>query len=59
MRESHKRIDPTLEPLPDDPTHRVACLLDSATRKRIWKDLVEGSRPEEARALELEGGGPR
>jgi peptide/nickel transport system ATP-binding protein len=54
-REAHKRVDPKLEPVPDDPTHRVACLLDSGTRKRIWNDLAAGRKPEEARAL-VEGG---
>ncbi|MDQ4040617.1 MAG: ABC transporter ATP-binding protein, partial [Actinomycetota bacterium] len=28
-REAHKRVDPALEPVPDDPAHQVACLLDS------------------------------
>ncbi len=54
-REAHKRVDPKLEPVPDDPSHRVACLLDSGTRKRIWTDLAAGRKPEEARAL-VEGG---
>src|SRR3712207_214625 len=39
VRDAHKRVDPKLEPIPGDPSHRVACLLDSATRKRIWADL--------------------
>jgi peptide/nickel transport system ATP-binding protein len=32
----HARIDPALEPVPGEPDHRVACLLDSATRRRLW-----------------------
>jgi peptide/nickel transport system ATP-binding protein len=49
VRDAHRRIDPTLEPVPDDPTHEVACLLDHRTRQRIWQDLRSGSTPEEAR----------
>jgi peptide/nickel transport system ATP-binding protein len=49
VRESHTKVDPKLEPVPDDPSHRVACLLDSATRKRLWRELREGIAPVEAR----------
>jgi peptide/nickel transport system ATP-binding protein len=55
VRPRHKEIDPKLEPLPDDPGHEVACLLSSATRKRIWAELREGHTPAEAReAIEVE-----
>ncbi len=37
----HARIDPRLEPVPGEPAHRVACLLEPATRRRLW---AEGSR---------------
>jgi len=50
VRDRHRRVEPELEPLPDDPSHRVACLLDSGTRKRIWQDLKAGMDPDEARA---------
>jgi peptide/nickel transport system ATP-binding protein len=50
VRERHRRVDPQLEPLPDDPSHRVACLLDSDMRKRIWDDLRAGKDPQHARA---------
>jgi peptide/nickel transport system ATP-binding protein len=50
VRERHRRVDPKLEPLPDDPEHLVACLLPSETRKQIWKELEAGMRPETARA---------
>jgi len=50
VRERHRRVDPQLEPLPDDPTHRVACLLESRTRQRIWRELHAGRTPQEARA---------
>jgi peptide/nickel transport system ATP-binding protein len=49
-REAHRRIDPGLEPVDGDPRHNVACLLDSATRKRLWRELREGTAPVEARA---------
>jgi peptide/nickel transport system ATP-binding protein len=55
VRDRHRRVDPQLEPLPDDPTHRVACLLESQTRKRIWRELHAGRTPQEARsAVQLE-----
>jgi peptide/nickel transport system ATP-binding protein len=46
----HARIDPRLEPLPDDPDHFVACLLEPAVRKRLWAELQEGRTPEQALA---------
>jgi peptide/nickel transport system ATP-binding protein len=49
VREAHTRVEPTLEPIDGDPSHRVACLLDSATRKRLWRELRDGTVPEEAR----------
>jgi peptide/nickel transport system ATP-binding protein len=39
-----------LEPLPDDPSHQVACLLDSEMRKQIWRDLRAGMDSQRARA---------
>jgi peptide/nickel transport system ATP-binding protein len=50
VRERHRRVEPQLETLPDDPTHRVACLLESQIRKRIWSELRGGMSPQEARA---------
>ncbi len=50
VRPPHRRVEPELEPLADDPSHRVACLLDSATRRRIWADLQAGLGPQAARA---------
>src|SRR3954449_1948563 len=49
VRPRHTEIDPTLEPVPDDPGHRVACLLASSTRKRIWGELREGKQPDAVR----------
>src|SRR5436190_2821396 len=50
VRERHKRVDPSLEPVPGQPDHQVACLLASDTRKRIWSELQEGKDPESVRA---------
>jgi peptide/nickel transport system ATP-binding protein len=57
VRPRHTEVDPTLEPVPNDPRHSVACLLADTTRKRVWEQLREGRRPAEARELvdELEG----
>jgi hypothetical protein len=50
VRERHRRTEPQLEPLPDDPRHLVSCLLPSNTRKQLWKELRAGMQPEKARA---------
>jgi peptide/nickel transport system ATP-binding protein len=47
--ESHKRIDPMLEPVPGEAGHSAACLLPSELRKRIWAELREGKDPAEVR----------
>jgi peptide/nickel transport system ATP-binding protein len=49
VRDAHTRTVPTLEPVPDDPNHQVACLLESSTRRRLWAELAAGKAPEEAR----------
>jgi len=50
VQPDHIKIDPGLEPLPDNPRHKAACLLPSETRKRLWRELREGTAPVEARA---------
>jgi peptide/nickel transport system ATP-binding protein len=50
VRERHRKVDPKLEPTPDDPNHRVACLLPSEARKQIWQELRAGMEPEAAKA---------
>jgi peptide/nickel transport system ATP-binding protein len=50
-QEAHKRIDPPLYPVPDEPGHAVACLLDPAVRTRIWHGLEAGEEPESLRRL--------
>jgi peptide/nickel transport system ATP-binding protein len=44
----HARIDPALEPVPQDPSHNVACLLEPDVRMRLWAELSSGRLPEEA-----------
>jgi peptide/nickel transport system ATP-binding protein len=48
--ERHRRVEPPLNPVPDQNGHLVACLLDPATRKQLWADLRSGMAPESARA---------
>jgi peptide/nickel transport system ATP-binding protein len=50
VQESHTRIDPVLDPVDGDADHKVACLLDPAVRKRLWRELQSGVTPDEARA---------
>jgi peptide/nickel transport system ATP-binding protein len=40
----HARTDPALAPVPGQPDHEVACLLDSATRRRLWRELAKVTR---------------
>ena len=46
----HARIDPPLEPIPGEPEHFVACLLEPEERKRLWAELRAGRLPEQALA---------
>ena len=50
VKPAHTKTDPTLEPVPDNPRHRVACLLAPETRRKLWKELREGTAPSAARA---------
>jgi peptide/nickel transport system ATP-binding protein len=34
----HARIDPTLQPVPGEPGHAAACLLDPARRTQLWSE---------------------
>jgi peptide/nickel transport system ATP-binding protein len=56
VREAHTRIDPVLDPVEGDPSHKVACLLDSDARKRLWQELRSGVKPEVARKDVIEEG---
>jgi peptide/nickel transport system ATP-binding protein len=42
----HARIDPHLEPVPGDPSHFVACLLEPSERRRLWEQLQSGELDE-------------
>src|SRR4051812_28049179 len=56
VRPRHRKVEPPLDMVPDDPGHRVACLLEPATRRKLWRELQSGQAPEEARAaVEPEG----
>jgi peptide/nickel transport system ATP-binding protein len=52
----HARIDPQLLPVLGEPTHHVACLLESETRRRLWAELSAGLTPEQAQAALAENG---
>jgi peptide/nickel transport system ATP-binding protein len=56
VREAHKRIDPTLDRVPGDDGHAVACLLAPETRRRLWRELSSGVTPGEARKDVMEEG---
>src|SRR5919112_1461645 len=56
VRDAHRRVEPVLDPVDGDPSHSVACLLDSGTRKKLWAELQAGIRPEEARRDVIEEG---
>jgi len=49
VRDAHRRVDPMLETVEGAPDHRVACLLDSGTRRRLWSELQQGVAPDVAR----------
>jgi peptide/nickel transport system ATP-binding protein len=49
VREAHKRVDPTLDPVPGNPGHQVACLLAPEVRRQLWSELRAGVAPDEAR----------
>jgi peptide/nickel transport system ATP-binding protein len=46
----HARIDPLLQPVPGEPSHHVACLLEAQVRQRLWEQLAAGATPEQALA---------
>jgi peptide/nickel transport system ATP-binding protein len=56
VREAHKRVDPVLDPVDGNVGHKVACLLDGGTRKKLWEELQAGVKPAEARQDVIEEG---
>ncbi len=49
VQESHKTIDPTLDPVPDAAGHLVACLLPPPVRRQLLSELRSGAAPDAAR----------
>src|SRR3954451_593725 len=49
VRDAHRRTEPLLEPIPDHPGHQVACLLAPETRRKLWTELQQGTKPDDAR----------
>ena len=49
VQPDHMRVVPSLQPLPDDAAHEVACLLAEPQRVALWDALKAGATPEEAR----------
>ncbi len=45
VRDRHRKVDPRLEPVPDQPGHRVACLLSPEERRQRWAELQGGKVP--------------
>jgi peptide/nickel transport system ATP-binding protein len=51
VQDEHRRIDPALSQVPDEPGHEAACLLETGVRRRIWDGLERGETPAELRRL--------
>jgi peptide/nickel transport system ATP-binding protein len=58
VRKRHRTVDPRLAPVPGEPGHEVACLLDASVRSQIWRGLKEGREPSSLRHLVAEDGVP-
>ena len=56
VRDAHRRVEPTLEPVEPGSDHRVACLLEGATRRKLWEELQAGIKPDAARKDVIEEG---
>ena len=56
VRDAHRRVEPVLDPVNGSPDHKVACLLDSGARRRLWEELQTGVKPAEARKDVIEEG---
>jgi peptide/nickel transport system ATP-binding protein len=54
VRPAHRKAEPHLQPTADVPEHQVACLLDEKTRRKLWRELREGTLPPDARLAVLE-----
>jgi peptide/nickel transport system ATP-binding protein len=49
VRDAHRRVEPTLEPVEPGSGHHVACLLEGAARRKLWEELQVGIKPDAAR----------
>jgi peptide/nickel transport system ATP-binding protein len=56
VRDAHKRVDPVLDPVDGNLDHKVACLLDTGARRKLWEELQAGVKPAEARKDVIEEG---
>ena len=56
VRDAHRRVDPVLDPVDGSADHKVACLLDSGSRRRLWEELQAGVKPADARKDVIEEG---
>jgi peptide/nickel transport system ATP-binding protein len=50
VRDRHREVDPSLEPVAGATSHLVACLLSEEERRTLWARLAVGATPEQARA---------
>jgi peptide/nickel transport system ATP-binding protein len=57
VQDSHKQIDPRLEPVASGDRHSVACLLEPSVRERIWSGLREGRDVEALQRIAASGNG--
>jgi peptide/nickel transport system ATP-binding protein len=57
-QDAQRRLDPRLESVPDEPGHKVACLLAPAIRAQIWQGLQAGHAPNSLRRLAESGSPP-
>jgi peptide/nickel transport system ATP-binding protein len=58
VRDAHRRVDPQLSAVPDEPGHDAACLLENEVRRRIWAGLKRGEAPADLRRLAEPVGAP-
>jgi hypothetical protein len=56
VRDAHRRVEPALDPVDGRSDHKVACLLDSGARRRLWEELQAGVKPADARKDVIEEG---
>jgi peptide/nickel transport system ATP-binding protein len=49
VRDRHRKVEPTLQPVSGENGHLVSCLLEDSTRRRLWSELRDGASPAAAR----------